>query len=451
MSVALSQQRYTCALAAQQTVLAIPRGIPIVHAGPGCSQKAHAFLSLGAGYQGEGYAGGNSVSCTNASEQEVVYGGEKRLEQLIESSLKVVDGDLFVVLTGCTSDLIGDDSLKIASQFRDAGAPVVGVETSGFKGTNYYGHEAVVKAIVKQLVGDRKAEVKKGLVNVFSLVPYQNPFWRGDLETIKQLLELLGLQVNILFGYGSEGLKEWKTIPDAEFNLLLSPWVGYNIVEFLQNTYGTPFLHLPVVPVGGIQTSHFLRQVASFAGIPGTLTEAVIQKEEQRYYDFFLSATDFLTEFHDVIPNTFFTVSDSSYAIGLGGFLVNELGMTPGGVYLTDEPKAAFLPVIQKALADQGPEFTNVVFENDGSKIQADIKERLPKHQKAWIFGSTWEKFFAIDNDQAYSFLSLPLNETFILTKSYVGYNGGLRLLEEAADKVFDSRRAVSSRNKLSD
>ena len=114
MANTISQPRYTCALGAQQTVLAIPGGIPIVHAGPGCSSKAFGFLATGAGQQGEGYAGGNQISCTNASETEVVFGGEKKLRQLVESTFKVLNGDLFVILSGCTAGIIGDDVVAIA-------------------------------------------------------------------------------------------------------------------------------------------------------------------------------------------------------------------------------------------------------------------------------------------------------------------------------------------------
>ena len=102
----------------------------------------------------------------------------------------------------------------------------MGVETAGFKGSSYYGHEAVVTAIIEQYIGNVEPKLRKGTMNVFSVVPGQDPYWRGDLEAIKSLLEKIGLKVNILFGSGSEGMEEWKDIPNAEFNLLLSPWVG---------------------------------------------------------------------------------------------------------------------------------------------------------------------------------------------------------------------------------
>ena len=107
MSTFISQPRFTCALSAQNTVLAIPKAVPIVHAGPGCSIMMSSFAS--AGHIGEGYVGGNQVPSTNTDESNVVFGGEKKLRDEISASLKVMKGDLFVALSGCTAGIIGDD------------------------------------------------------------------------------------------------------------------------------------------------------------------------------------------------------------------------------------------------------------------------------------------------------------------------------------------------------
>ena len=37
MPKTIEQARYSCALAAMQTVVAIPRSAPILHSGPGCA------------------------------------------------------------------------------------------------------------------------------------------------------------------------------------------------------------------------------------------------------------------------------------------------------------------------------------------------------------------------------------------------------------------------------
>jgi nitrogenase molybdenum-iron protein beta chain len=445
MSSIIEQQRFTCAMAAQQSVLAIPRGIPIIHAGPGCSTKAFSFASYGSGMQGGGYAGANDISCTNAGEAEVVFGGEKKLDSLIDGALKVIDGDLFVVLTGCTSDIVGDDTLSVAQRYAEEGHPVVGVETAGFKGSNYLGHEFVLKAIIEQFVGDVVPEVRQGLVNVFSVVPFQDPFWRSDLETIKGLLNLLGFEVNILFGSRSKGVSEWKDIPNAQFNILLSPWVGLGTVELLEQKYGTPFIHCPVLPVGADQTSSFLRAVGRFGAVPQEKVEAVIEAEEKRYYEYFSAATDTFTEFIDFLPGDFYLVSDSAYALGISSFLVNELGYEPRGVYVIDDPAEGNEDRVRMVFRELLPEFEDKLrFEANGALIGEDIRQRLIPNTKAWILGSTWERFLAEDTGNIYLFVSIPINADVIITRGYTGYDGGLRLIEELFGRAFQGRAVTS-------
>ncbi|MDR0876655.1 MAG: hydrogenase [Treponema sp.] len=445
MSFVIEQARYTCALGAQQTVLAIPHAHPVVHAGPGCSGKVHGFTTSGAGHQGEGYAGGAHISSTNTYEQEVVFGGEKKLRATIDGALKVMRGDLFVVLTGCTADIVGDDTISIAAEFADAGKPVVGVETAGFKGNNYFGHELVVNAIIEQFVGDAEPNLRKGLVNVFSSVPYQDPFWRGDLENIKSLLESIGLEVNILFGYGSAGVSEWKDIPNAQFNLLLSPWVGLSTVKLLEQKYGTPYLHYPVLPVGAQESSAFLRAVGVFAGISEITVEKVIQKEESRFYQYLISMADFLTEYRNNLPSELYVVGDSLYGIGVGSFLVNEVGYILKGVYVIDAPSETQQSFVTEAAASRVDTLRDLLFfESDGGLIQRDIKEKLGKSRKALFVGSSWEKNLAVNTNNFYAFLSLPLPETVVVNQSYAGYTGGLNLLEEIYSNVFKSKTTTS-------
>ena len=95
-----------------------------------------------------------------------------------------------------------------------------------------------------------------------------------DLTEIKRLLEGIGLEVNILFGPESAGVAEWKRIPEAQFNLLLSPWLGLATVQHLEKKYGQPFLHLPAIPIGAKESRRFLERVSEFAGLDGARTAA---------------------------------------------------------------------------------------------------------------------------------------------------------------------------------
>ena len=442
MSHLIEQAKFSCALGGLQTVLAINKGIPIVHAGPGCASRQFSYLGNGAGYQGEGYAGGGQISCTNSTQSEVIFGGEKKLRATVEGTLKVMNGDLYVILAGCSAGIIGDDVKQIACEFADEGYPVVGVDTAGFRGNNYAGHELVVNAIIDQYISYEvpKANVEKGLVNVFSVVPFQDPYWRGDLEEIKRLLEGIGLKANILYGSSSNGFKEWMNIPNAEFNLVLSPWVGLSTAKKLENIYKTPYLHIPVIPVGLKETSRFLRQVGEFAGLDKDKVESFINKEEKRYKNYFVSFGDLVSDFGCYLPYHLYTVADSAYGLGTSKFLVEELGFTPKGFYEIDNPDAKNKEAIEGILKSIDERYEgNVVFEGDNKVIQNDIEAKLTESGvRSVVLGSSWDKELVTSkNESILVRLSLPVTDRVILNKSYIGYNGGLSLIEDIYSGLF--------------
>ncbi|OBR96431.1 nitrogenase molybdenum-iron protein beta chain [Clostridium ragsdalei P11] len=433
----VEQPRHFCALGCQQTVAAIKKAIPIVHSGPGCSYKLFRGLSTSSGYQGVGYSGGSSVPCTNSTEKEVIFGGESRLKEVIDGALKVLKGDLFVVLTGCTADIVGDDVKHIVKEYQQKDIPIVFAETGGFKGTNYKGHELVIEAIINQFIGDVEVKKEKRLVNVFASIPYQDSFWSGNLAKIKHLLEATGLKVNILFGPESGGVKEWKTIPNAEFNLVLSPWVGLKTAKLLKTKYKTPYFHYPVVPIGASETSKFLRQVGEFAGLDKSRIESLIKKEEKNFYYYIERAIDFFTEFRFSMPDRFFNINDSFYALGISKFLPNGLGILPGEQYITeDTPKEYQEFIINQFKHLSKNTSSKVIFEIDGGKISHKLKEYDYDGHTPLILGSSWDIDIARHQNGFWLNISLPVMHRLVLDRSYIGYSGGLRLAEDIYDSI---------------
>lgn len=442
MSSVIEHPRHYCALGSQQTVVAIKRAIPILHSGPGCGNKLFHGLSAQSGHQGEGYAGGSTIPCTNTTEREVVFGGENRLKEVIDGTLKVLKGDLFVVLTGCTSDLIGDDAGQVVSEFKERGVPIVFAETGGFKGNNYLGHERVIKAIVEQFVGDSDAKKEAGLVNVWSVVPYQDPFWAGNLAQVKYLLEGIGLKVNVLFGPESEGIKEWRSIPAAQFNLVLSPWVGLRTAELLKDKYGTPYLHCPVVPIGAKETSKFLRTAGEFAGLDKEKVEEFINKEEKRFYYYLERSADFFIEFRYDLAGRFFNINDSAYALGISKFLLNELGMVPGEQYITDDVPEEYIDSIRDEFEHLSKSISaGVVFESDGGKIEQRLRDFEHRNQRPLILGSSWDRDIVTELNGFWLNMSLPVMHRLVMDRSYLGYSGGLRLAEDIFSSILETYR----------
>ncbi|MBP2636261.1 MAG: nifK 6 [Firmicutes bacterium] len=419
----LDQPRYKCAMAAMQTVQAIDKALPILHSGPGCADKLQ-----GGNYGGSGHFAPRIFPCTNLNEKDVVFGGTERLRETIENALKVINADMYVVLSSCSSEIIGDDMEEVIRSFKNAEKPVIFASTAGFKGNNFLGHEWVVQAIIEQYLRPA-AQKKKGLVNIWAGVPQHDPFWQGNLDQLEGLLAQLGLTANTIFGY-ARGIKNIDRIPEAEFNLLVSPWVGLTNVKLLQEKFGTPYLHLPTLPIGAFETSKFLRAVGDFAGVDNQKLEELITENERKYYYYIERFADVFLETR-VMSKRFAVVSDAQYSLAITKFLVNDVGLFPSKQYITDNTPAEYQEQIRKEfkILNYGIE-AEVAFLSDGHLIQNEINDTYFTGYPL-IIGSSWEKKIAQKTQAHYLAVSWPVNERLVINSSYVGYGGGLKLLED--------------------
>lgn len=431
----INQVRYGCALGALHSVVAIPDAMPITHCGPGCVDKQYTSLAFYNGFQGGGYAGGSVTPSVNAGEREVIFGGENRLRELIKSSLRILDAELFVVLNGCIGEIVGDDIGSVVGEFQKQDIHIVYAETGGFKGNNFIGHEIIVESIINQYV-DKFAENKdvkeKGLINVWSELPYQNTFWRGDLGEIKRILEGAGFKVNILFGNESAGVSEWKKIPNAQFNLVISPWMGVKIAKLLEKKYNQSYLHVPVLPIGAKETSRFLNEVVQFAKIDSEIAQKFIQSEEKNYYSYLEQFGDFYAEYWWGLPASYAVVGDSTYNLALNKFLVNQLGLIPGKQIITDNTPEKFRESIRKEYEHLAEDVkAEVDFVEDGYIVNRLLREGEYGHKPPIIFGTTWERDVAKELKGQIVEVGFPASYEVVINKSYVGYRGALTLLEK--------------------
>lgn len=434
----IEQRRFTCALGAMRSVIAIPRACPIIHAGPGCCEKCGSLLTSGSGMQLGGHIAGQTIPCTNSSEAEVVYGGEDLLRSTIEGALKVMDADIFVVMTGCTADIVGDDTAQVVREFQEQGYPIVSVETAGFKGNNIMGHKWVVDAIIRQFVGQVKPQVRKGLVNLFCSIPLMHPYWRGDILELKRILGALGFEVNCFFGPYSRGVSEWKDIPNAEFNLCIGPWVYLDTVKLCEEMYGTPYFHYPIFPMGAEHTSRFIRALAAYARLDMTQVERFIEEEERIYYDFFSNIAGFLCESNIMLPNQVHLVSESTYALGCAAHLVDELGYDPKSVWITENTPPQYQQLVRDCFHEIDDRFDgNVHFEVDGGRIHDAFRGQKYRPGKVLLMGSAWEKKLAAEIRTRWCPIAVPMSGKVVMTSSFAGYRGGLHFLEEAYGSIF--------------
>ncbi|MDR1900216.1 MAG: hydrogenase [Treponema sp.] len=440
----IEQQRFMCAIGAMQTVVSIPRALPILHSGPGCGTMVAGFFE-----RSTGYSGGNTAPCTNFSETDVVFGGEKKLERIIRHSYQVLESDLQVVLTGCTSAIVGDDVGQVVKRFSAEGKPIVFADTPGFKCSNYEAHSLVVNAIIDQYTdrfADRAAPREVKLVNLFASIPYQDPFWKGNLEELKRVIEGIGLKVQVLFGPAAGGVAEWKTIPQANCNVIVSPWYGLDIVKHLEEKYGQSYFQFPYLPIGGNETSRFLRELAAFAnergaGLSLPAVEEFIKREEQAFYEEIDNLATFLLEFRYGLPAFVHILHDAGYVLGMAKFLLHETGIVPKEQFITDKTPEECREGILAIAAAISPKRDIPVYFYEDAGLARDVILNAEHEGRGLIIGSGWDKETAIE--KKYDFLSaaLPSPYRLVMTTGYAGYRGGLRLIEDIYNQALGTYR----------
>jgi nitrogenase molybdenum-iron protein beta chain len=374
-----------------------------------------------------------AIPCTNLVEQDVVFGGTEKLEGVIRRSLEYYKKDLVLVISGCASGLIGDDIDSVISEFADADTPVIHAEAPGFKGSNLYGHEQVLLAIINQYLPEG-GNPREGLVNIFGVVPAYDAYWMSGLDEIERILRAVGLEPNIIYG-NRNGKERLDDIPNAAFNLVIGPWVDLNVVQRLEEKYGTPYLHYPAYPIGPTETTRFLHTLAEYAKLDKERVEAFIKASEDEYYYYVARNLQWMY-YGKNIPRKFVIIAQSAYTLGLAKYLINDIGFVPRGLYAVDVPsdKEAVASIFKEELADlDGGIQTEIVIEDDPGAIEERIHrekaQELLGSGISYLFGSSWDGDLAADTNSFLLPVSAP-NGTIVVTRHFFGYRGGLNLLE---------------------
>ncbi|WP_342686199.1 nitrogenase component 1 [Methanoculleus sp. UBA291] len=425
-SPAIEAPRFSCALGgALGTAIGIYGVVPILHSGAGCG-IGQLFGQLYTGGQNAGGPqGGTSTPCSSLVERHVVFGGEEKLRDLIRSSTELMDGEIYAVINGCISALIGDDVNAVVKEFREKN-DIFFVRSSGFAGNSYEGYELFFEGLIQDLLKPAE-KVRPKTVNVFGIVPYQHIFWKGDARTIKNLLAEIGITANVFLAE-FDGVAQLREIPAAEYNIVLSTWNGHRVAGLLEEKFGTPYLTFPSVPVGPKQTGEFLRRVAKAFDVSEEIVESVIAREEQRVYRFI----EYGGDAHMMVrPHPFFAVAaDSGTAIGISRFLINELGYLPDLIQITDDPPEEVRDEITRNLTRdlETPLLPEVIFETDAHLIRKNLKGR----PFLFLFASSLEAPIALAEWGALPItVAFPALNRLILNRTYAGFDGALTLFEE--------------------
>ncbi|MBI3348545.1 MAG: ferredoxin:protochlorophyllide reductase (ATP-dependent) subunit B [Burkholderiales bacterium] len=170
-----------------------------------------------------------------------------------------------LVGASCTAELIQDDPGGL-TQALNLPVPVIPLELPAYQKKENWGAAETFYQLVRHLaVKPTQPRVKVGRPSCNLLGPTALGFrHRDDVREIRQLLELIGVTVNVTAPLHASPA-DLARLADADFNVVLYPEVAQQAASWMTRNLGLPATK--TIPIGATATRAFIREVAELAGI----------------------------------------------------------------------------------------------------------------------------------------------------------------------------------------
>ena len=176
---------------------------------------------------------------TDLQEQEVVYGGEKKLYAALTELIARYKPKAAFVYSTCIVGLIGDDVEAVCKKVeKETGIRVLPVHSEGFKGTKKDGYKAACDAVFKFMGSDNRTPVSPFSINIlgeFNLA--------GETWIIKDYYRRMGIEVTAcITGDGRVG--EIARAHRAKLNVVQCSGSMTALAVKMKEVYGIPFIRV---------------------------------------------------------------------------------------------------------------------------------------------------------------------------------------------------------------
>lgn len=365
-------------------------------------------------------------SQTCMSQKDTIFGGEKTLISYLKEALEPYDfAGPKIIVSACTPEIIGDNVQDVIDRVNPR-LPVVGV-CGGFRGDHCWSINETILQLVKKFA-DPYARPEHDLVNLIGNVGGSR-HWRADLFEMKRLLECLGLKVNVLACNSS--LKNLQLASNASATLLLTPEIGRQAAEYLNETFDCKPVVSPLGPPLGLRgTEVWLRNVASELGISPAILNSVLDSEEREVrigLRVGLKNMVFIEKTAELKKLPVAIVAEGTTALAWARFLAEELEAAPCVVALRTAIGAEEYDddLLQWLNRSKG----HTVLEN-ASVLQ--VREAIKKERPQLVLGSSIEAELVSEIDPVPFFhIAHPNNQYVTINEVPVmGYRGILQSTE---------------------
>jgi nitrogenase molybdenum-cofactor synthesis protein NifE len=197
---------------------------------------------------------------TDLTENDIIFGGEKRLYQsILEVEERFQPAAIFVYAT-CVTALIGDDFDAVCKKASETlKTPIIPVNSPGFTGTKNLGNRIAGEFLLEYVVGT--AEPPFTTAYDINLIGEYNI--AGELWNVLPLFEKVGIRV-LSKMTGDARYEEICYAHRAKLNVMICSKALLNVARKMEERYGIPYIEESFYGIEDV--NHCLRHIAEKIG-----------------------------------------------------------------------------------------------------------------------------------------------------------------------------------------
>ena len=175
---------------------------------------------------------------TDLNENDVIFGGEKRLYKAVQEVQQKYHPAAIFVYSTCVTALIGDDLNAVcASASKTVGIPVIPVQSPGFVGSKNLGNRLAGEALLEHVVGTAEPDFTTpydiNLIGEYNIA--------GELWGVLPLFEKAGIRVLSKIT-GDARYQEVAYSHRAKLNVMICSKALINMARKMEEKYGIPYV-----------------------------------------------------------------------------------------------------------------------------------------------------------------------------------------------------------------
>ncbi|RXJ68556.1 nitrogenase iron-molybdenum cofactor biosynthesis protein NifE [Halarcobacter ebronensis] len=215
---------------------------------------------------------------TDVNTNDVIFGGNKKLEDSIEYIVEHKNPKAIFVYETCVTAMIGDDMDNVCARMeKKHGIPVVVIHSPGFVGGKNLGSRLGGESVLHQLIGTREPEE----IHPYGINLIGEYNVTGDMWQYTPILEKIGIKiVSTLAGDGR--VEDIQMAHRAKLNVIVCAKSLVTLCRKMQEKYQIPYISISFY--GKRDTSNAIRSIVNAFGDKELLqrAEEVIAQEEAK-------------------------------------------------------------------------------------------------------------------------------------------------------------------------